>query len=96
MMMILSAALAGVTALWVLAPLLGWGTAPAFDPPAAAKASLKEELLRQRQEILAGIKDLDLEYEVGKLTKEDYEMTRERLAQQAVEIYRQMDKDDRS
>jgi len=95
-MMILSAAVAGVAALFVLAPLLGWGAAPAFDPPAAAKAGLKEEMLRQRQEILVGIKDLDLEYEVGKLTKEDYEKTRERLAQQAVEIYRQMDKDDRS
>lgn len=93
-MILLSALVTAGTVLFILAPLLGWGVTPAFD--LAGSASRKDELLRQRQEILAGLKDLDLEFEVGKLTREDYEQTRERLSNQAIEIYREMDQDVRS
>ena len=90
-MILLSGLVAAGTVLFIIAPLLGWGVTPAFD--LAGAAIRKDELLRQRQEILAGLKDLDLEYEVGKLTREDYEQSRERLSIQAIEIYREMDQD---
>lgn len=93
-MILLSGLVAAGTVLFILAPLLGWGVTPAFD--LAGSASRKEELLRQRQEILSSLKDLDLEFEVGKLTREDYDQTRERLSAQAIEIYREMDRDVRS
>lgn len=94
-MLVLTAFVAGVVVLYIIAPLLGWSSLPAFDQQRATDER-KDDLLRQRQEILAGIKDLDLEYEVGKLTREDYEKTRQTLTAQAVEIYRQMDRDGKS
>lgn len=93
-MILLSALVAAATVLFIIAPLLGWGVTPAFD--LAGSSSRRDELLRQRQEILAGLKDLDLEFEVGKLTREDFEQTRERLSSQAIEVYREMDQDARS
>ena len=95
MMIVLTAIVAGAAAFFVLSPLLGWGTSPAFETATPANTR-DQELLRQRREVLAGIKDLEIEYEVGKLTKEDFEQTRERLSQQALEIYRQMDRHARS
>ncbi|HZI92821.1 MAG TPA: hypothetical protein VFE84_01145 [Patescibacteria group bacterium] len=91
MMIILTGVVAAAAALFVLSPLLGWGGSPAFETTTPA-GSREQELLRQRQETLASIKDLEMEYEVGKLTKEDFDQTRERLSQQAIEIYRQMDR----
>lgn len=88
-MIFLTALVAGAAALFVLAPLLGWRTAPAWEPEGPRAAT--DELLVRRQEILASIKDLEMEYAVGKLTREDYEEIRGRLSRQAVEIYRQMD-----
>jgi hypothetical protein len=88
---LLSALVAATAALYILAPLLGWGSTPAFETGAAFRGK-REELLDRRREILAGIKDLDLEYEVGKLTPEDYEQIRESLSLQAIEIYRELDR----
>lgn len=92
-MIVLAALVAGCTALFVLSPLLGWRTAPAFEDEADAVRRAREELLARRQELLAGIKDLEMEYEVGKLTRSDYEASRDELTRQAVEVYRQMDRD---
>jgi len=92
MILALSASVAGAVALFILSPLLGWGAAPAFDA-ASPGSDRKRELLEQRQETLAALRDLQMEFEVGKLTREDYEQTRERLTLHAVEIYREMDKD---
>ncbi len=91
-MLVIGVLLAGATTLFILAPLIGWGGPPAFDDGAVA-AGREQDILRRRQEILASIKDLEMEYEVGKLTKEDYEQIRERLSEDAIEIYRQMDRD---
>jgi len=89
---LLTAFVAGAAVLYILAPLLGWSSLPAFDEKRSTQER-KDDLLRRRQEILAGIKDLELEFEVGKLTREDYERTRQTLTAQALEIYRQMDQD---
>lgn len=92
-MIVLAALVAGCTALFVLSPILGWRTAPAFEDEADIARRAREELLQRRQELLAGIKDLEMEYEVGKLTRDDYERSRDELTRQAVEVYRQMDQD---
>ena len=89
-MIILTAVVVGAAILFILAPLLGWGAADAFDR-STGDASRRAELAAQRREILASLADLELEFEVGKLTREDFERTRERLTRQAVDIYRQMD-----
>ena len=92
-MILLTAVVVSAAILFVLAPLLGWGVGErdaTFETSTPA-ATRQAELLHQRREILASIRDLDLEYEVGKLTREDFEQAREHLTRQAVEIYRQMD-----
>lgn len=88
MTMIFAAALLAGTVLWVLGPLLGWGGAEELRPPAAAE---QEGLLEARRQTLASMKDLDMEYRLGKLTPEDYQETRERLAREAVDILKQID-----
>jgi hypothetical protein len=92
-MIILTALVAGASILFVMAPLLGWGAVPAFETPAGGAARRREELLQRRQEILSSIKDLELEHAVGKLTREDYEQTREHLSHQAIQVYRELDED---
>ncbi|HET6373443.1 MAG TPA: hypothetical protein VFG76_09050 [Candidatus Polarisedimenticolia bacterium] len=91
-MIILSAIVAGLTAIFVLSPLLGWGGSPAWETRSTA-ADRHAELLTRRQTLLGDLKDLEIEFEVGKLTKEDFEQARERLSRQAVETYRELDKD---
>ena len=91
-MIILSAVVAGLTAIFILSPLLGWGGSPAWQTRSTA-TDRHDELLTRRQTILGDLKDLEIEYEVGKLTKEDFEQTRERLSKQAIETYRELDKD---
>ena len=92
-MVIVAGFVVAAAALFVLSPLLGWGARPAFETPSAAKDARRDALLARRQEILAGIKDLDLEFELGKLTQEDHHRTRERLAAEAIAIYRRLDED---
>ena len=94
-MIILTAVVVCASLLFILAPLLGWGALEAFEI-GTPSSNRQAELLSQRQEILAGIRDLELEYEVGKLTKEDFDQARELLTRQAVDIYRQMDANGRS
>jgi hypothetical protein len=89
MIVALSAAILGATTLWILAPILGW-TLEGEDE-AGGFGSEHEELLETRRQTLASIKDLEMEFQVGKLTKEDYEETRERLAREAVAILKQID-----
>lgn len=84
-----AAAVLGVTTLYVLAPLLGWTRPDEEHTDAAAEA--QEDLLATRRELLSSIKDLEMEHQVGKLTHEDFEETRERLAREAVEVLRKLD-----
>ena len=93
MILAASAVIAGAVALYVLGPLLGWGGAPAREDAGQEGEDRRRELMERRQEALSGLKDLELEFEVGKLTREDYEQQREKLTRQTVEIYREMDKD---
>lgn len=89
MIVAFAAAVIGSTTLWVLWPLLGWGGETEEIPSAAADAH--EELLATRRELLAAIKDLEMEFEIGRLSREDYEETRERLTREAVEVLRKLD-----
>jgi len=88
MIMALSAAVLAATTFWVLAPILGWGRDAAEED---ASVTAREELLESRRQILASIKDLEMEHQVGKLTAEDFEATREQLTKEAVTILRRID-----
>ncbi len=86
-MIALSALVVAGAALWVLAPLLGWGATDAF----ASSGEGLSDTMQRRNETLKALKDLELEFEMGKLTREDYEQTRAQLSRQAVEIYKELD-----
>jgi len=88
MIMAISAAILGATTFFVLAPILGWGRAAEEDEPALLA---REELLEARRQVLASIKDLEMEHRVGKLTAEDFEATRESLSHEAVSILKKLD-----
>ncbi|MFQ5701199.1 MAG: hypothetical protein ACE5HU_05090 [Acidobacteriota bacterium] len=92
-MLILEAFVAGLTILFVLAPLLGWSVRPAFETSARLACDNIDDLRAQRRQILASIKDLDLEFAVGKLTQPDYEQAREELSREAIAVYRRLDED---
>jgi hypothetical protein len=85
------AAVLGATTFWVLAPLLGWAGEEAEAPEPAAEE--QERLLAVRRELLSSIKDLDMEHQVGKLSPEDYQETRERLTREAVAVLRRIDEE---
>jgi hypothetical protein len=93
MTLALSAAIAGAVALYVLGPLLSWGGSVSPEDAGSGGSDRRRELMDRRQEALAGLKDLEMEYAVGKLTPEDYQQQREKLTREAVAIYREMDKD---
>jgi hypothetical protein len=89
MIVVITAAILGATTLWILSPLLGWSSAGEEEEDAAG--SEQEELLEARRQTLASIRDLDMEFRVGKLTEDDYKETRESLAREAVDVLKQLD-----
>ncbi|MBI3449224.1 MAG: hypothetical protein HY049_09955 [Acidobacteria bacterium] len=89
MIFAICAAVLASAALWILSPILGWGDASGERHDLAAAE--REDLLHRRQEKLSAIKDLEMEYRIGKLSKEDFEETRERLAGEAVEVLKAID-----
>jgi len=89
MFVALAAALLGLITVWVLGPLLGWGNADEARRTAAADD--RENLLDRRRELLTAIKDLEMEFRIGKLSKEDFEESRERLAVETVDVLKRID-----
>lgn len=70
-----------VVAVWVAAPLFG---APAHMDP-ASMPSERDRLERQKRQALFAIKETELDYEMGKLSREDYERMRARFEASAIE-----------
>ena len=89
MILAICASILAAAALWVLSPIFGWGDATGERHDLAAAE--REDLLHRRQEKLSAIKDLEMEFRIGKLSKEDFDETRERLAREAVEILKAID-----
>jgi hypothetical protein len=89
---LLLAFLAGA-ALIVLWPLLQAGReSTSGDVAAAAPAlSILDRLHAEHESILQAIRDLDFDYQTGKLTEEDYAAQRESLMQRGVETLKHID-----
>jgi NADH:ubiquinone oxidoreductase subunit D len=50
------------------------------------------ELMAQKDTVLKGIKDMEFDYQVGKLSEEDYERFNLRLRRQAIGLIQQIEK----
>lgn len=79
-------ALSILVAWWLLAPLVR-GTAEA----APEFAGTREALLDQRDRCRQVLKDLDLDFAMGKVPEGDYEITRQRLTAELAGILEKLD-----
>ncbi len=62
--------------------------APLFGPPEAAVAEAPSELdrwERQKRQALGAIKETELDYQMGKLSEEDFARMRQRFERQALD-----------
>jgi hypothetical protein len=71
-------------------------TAPLWHQPGRAvdrstKAQGLDELTQERNVILRTLRDLDFDYQLGKLSDTDYRMLRAQYVAQGVAIYRELD-----
>ena len=79
-------ALAVVVAVYIAAPLTSRSrlmTAPEESP--------REKLLAERNTVLIAIRDLDFDFQTGKLLEADYRAMREKYAARGVEILKELD-----
>lgn len=90
----MTSALAALLALWVLLgavwvavwPLFGGDRGTAGDEEAA-----RAELETEKARLLGEIHELELDYETGKLSDEDFRALEARLKARAVEVMREID-----
>lgn len=76
-----------LVAAWVALPL--FGEAETMDP--AAEPSARDRWERQKSQALAAIKETELDFEMGKLSAEDYARMRGRFEAQALEAMAALD-----
>ena len=86
---LLLAFLAGVIVI-VIWPLLQAKEQPASSTASSALSSLAR-LQAEHEALLITIRDLDFDYQTGKLTEEDYRAQREGLVERGVELLKQID-----
>ena len=72
----------------VIAPFLRMREEP---PPQPGHAEL-QELLGEKQTLYAAIKEVEFDYQAGKLALEDYQQTRHSYEQRAVALLEQIDR----
>jgi hypothetical protein len=84
--------IAGLLTLLALA-VVSW---PFFKPPETVPAEPASadarDLLVQKETLYAAIKELDFDYESGKLAIEDYQQARRGYELQAVDVLREIDR----
>jgi hypothetical protein len=84
-------ALVLAVAVFVAAPLFG---APETTAAAAAPSE-RDRWERQKRQALAAIKETELDYEMGKLSDEDFARMRERFERQALEALAALEREGR-
>lgn len=86
------ALLVAVTAWWVLHPL--WSRIPPvpLEPANSPYRQTLAELEQHRNSVYTAIKDLELDFETGKIDPEDYQQVRAHLTRQAADLLRRIDR----
>lgn len=77
-----------LVAIVVSAPLFG-GPEPLV---AEAEVSARDQWQRQKRQALAAIKELELDYQMGKLSREDFERMRARFEAEAIDAITSLDR----
>ena len=79
-------AISAVALLYVVLPLLKPGPAPIL-----VEDDRLAELLGRKDAVMKSIKDLEFDYQVGKLSEEDFQLYDQRLRRQAVTLIQQIE-----
>jgi rubrerythrin len=83
---LMSLALMVVVAVYIAAPLTARSRVIA-----APEESSREKLLAERNTVLTALRDLDFDFQTGKLLEADYRAMREKYAARGVEILKELD-----
>ena len=73
----------------VLAPL--WRPARAFAPWDTSSPDVKANLLREKEELYAALRELELDRRAGKLSDADYEALKRDYEMSAVAVLKELD-----
>ena len=75
--------------LYVAYPLL-WGETKTQPPPEAPRTD-RQAILREKEDVVANLKDIEMDYRMGKLSSRDYEDLKSEYEERAVEVFEQVE-----
>jgi hypothetical protein len=84
---LIAVALSALAVLYVVRPLLAPGPAPVM-----LEDDRLSELLARKDTVLTAIKELEFDYQVGKVSEEDFQRLDQRLRRQAIGLIQQIEK----
>lgn len=70
-----------------------WPLVRPEPPPVVVEDDRLADLIARKDAVLAAIKDLEFDYQVGKLSDEDYERFNQRLRRQAIGLIQQIEQE---
>lgn len=71
--------------LYVAYPLL-WGETKAAPPPEAPPTD-RQAVLREKEDVVADLKDIEMDYRMGKLSSRDYEDLKSEYEERAAHVF---------
>ena len=73
--------------LYVAYPLL-WDETGAEPPPEEPRTD-RQTILREKEDVVADLKDIEMDYRMGKLSSQDYQDLKSEYEERAVEVFEQ-------
>lgn len=71
--------------LYVAYPLL-WDETDAEPPPEAPRTD-RQAILREKEDVVADLKDIEMDFRMGKLSSRDYEDLKSEYEERAVDVF---------
>lgn len=75
--------------LYVAYPLL-WGETKAGPPPEAPPTD-RQAVLREKEEVVANLKDIEMDFRMGKLSSRDYEDLKSEYEERAAHVFHRVE-----
>ena len=75
--------------LYVAYPLL-WGDTSAETPPEVPPTD-RQAILRRKEDAVADLKDIEMDYRMGKLSSQDYQDLKSEYEERAVAVFEQVE-----
>ena len=75
--------------LYVAYPLL-WGETKSEPPPETPRTD-RQAVLREKEDVVSDLKDIEMDFRMGKLSSRDYEDLKSEYEERAVEVFEQVE-----